>query len=131
MAKLSVHARSQDRGFRVEVKIRGHKIVSDLTQDKGGQDSGPTPPELLLGSLAACSAIFARMFAQREGLSGPVEVQAEAELADQPMVIRDFRVRVHIPGLPPEKRPKAQAFVEHCVVSQTLCAANTVDLVVE
>jgi len=130
MAKLNVQARV-NQGFQVEVGIRQHRLLADLTPDKGGKDTGPTPPELLLASLAACSAIFAQMFAQREGLSGPVEVQAEAELADQPMVVRDFRVRVRIPGLPEEKREKAEAFVGRCVVSQTLCAANNVFLSVE
>lgn len=130
MAKLNVQARV-NQGFQVEVGIRQHRLLADLTPDKGGKDTGPTPPELLLASLAACSAIFAQMFAQREGLSGPVEVQAEAELADPPMVVRDFRVRVRIPGLPEEKREKAEAFVGRCVVSQTLCAANNVSLSVE
>ena len=130
MAKLNVQARV-NQGFQVEVGIRQHRLLADLTPDKGGKDTGPTPPELLLASLAACSAIFAQMFAQREGLSGPVEVQAEAELADQPMVVRDFRVRARIPGLPEEKREKAEAFVGRCVVSQTLCAANNVFLSVE
>ncbi|MDW8151731.1 MAG: OsmC family protein [Candidatus Bipolaricaulota bacterium] len=130
MAKLSVQARVR-QGVQVEVGVRGHKVVADLTPDKGGRDAGPTPPELLLAALAACSAIFAQMFAQREGLPGPVEVQAEAELVDSPMVVRDFRVRVRIAGLPPEKREKAEAFVGRCVVSQTLCAANSVALVVE
>ncbi|MCS7240790.1 MAG: OsmC family protein [Candidatus Bipolaricaulota bacterium] len=130
MAKLLVKAQAK-QGFQVELGIRQHRILADLTPDKGGKDGGPTPPELLLASLAACSAIFARMFAQREGLPGPVEVQAEAELVDSPMVVRDFRVRVRIAGLPPEKREKAEAFVGRCVVSQTLCAANAVSLTLE
>lgn len=130
MARLFAQAKVVD-GFKVEVGLRTHKILADLTPDKGGTDSGPTPPEMLLGALAACSAIYAKMFASREGLLGPVEVQAEAELAEAPMVVRDFRVRVKITGLPKEKREKAQAFVGKCVVSQTLCAANSVSLTVE
>lgn len=130
MAKMNVVARVR-QGFQVEVEIRQHRVTADLPPDKGGQDRGPTPPELLLASLAACSAIFAQMFAQREGIAGPVEVQAEAKLADHPMGVSDFRVRVRIPGLPPEKEEKAQAFVGRCVVSQTLCAANTVALTIE
>lgn len=130
MVKLVAEAQIQ-RGFQVEVGIRQHRLVADLTPDKGGTDSGPTPPEILLGALAACAAIFAQMFAQREGLPGPVEVRAEAELVDQPMVVRDFRVHVKIGGLPPEKKEKAAAFVGGCVVSKTLCAANAVSLTIE
>ncbi|MFN3346532.1 MAG: OsmC family protein [Candidatus Bipolaricaulaceae bacterium] len=130
MAKLSVSARVK-QGMQVEVGVRQHRLIADLTPDKGGQDAGPTPPELLVASLAACAAIFAQMFAQREGIPGPVEVQAEAALVDQPMVVRDFRVRVRIHGLPKDKKEKAEAFVGRCVVSQTLCAANAVSLSIE
>ncbi|MCS7240568.1 MAG: OsmC family protein [Candidatus Bipolaricaulota bacterium] len=130
MARIFAQAKVLD-GFKVEVGIRKHRILADLTPDKGGADSGPTPPEILLAALAACSAIYAKMFAQREGLQGPLEVQAEAELTEPPMAVRDFRVRVRIAGLPKEKREKAEAFVGKCVVSQTLCVANAVSLVIE
>lgn len=130
MAKLRVEANVQD-GFKVEVGIRQHKIVADLTPDKGGQDSGPTPPEILVAALAACSAIYAQMFARREGLAGPITVVAEAELTEPPMQVRDFRVQVRLPGLPPDRRDKAHAFLSQCVVSQTLCAANAVAITIE
>ena len=130
MAKLFAEAKSLD-GFKVEVGIRNHRIVADLTPDKGGSDAGPTPPEILLGALAACSAIYARIFAQREGITGEISVRAEAELTEPPMNVQNFRVHVRIPGLPKEKLEKAYAFVEKCVVAQTLCAANAVELKIE
>jgi len=130
MAKLFAEAKSLD-GFKVEVGIRNHRILADLTPDKGGSDAGPTPPEILLGALAACSAIYARIFAQREGITGEISVRAEAELTEPPMNVQNFRVYVRLPGLPKEKLEKAYAFVEKCVVAQTLCAANAVELKIE
>ncbi len=130
MAKLLAQAKVLD-GFKVEVGIRNHRILADLTPDKGGSDAGPTPPEILLGALAACSAIYARIFAQREGISGEITVRAEAELTEPPMNVRNFKVHVRIPGLSKEKVEKAYAFIEKCVVAQTLCAANAVELKIE
>jgi uncharacterized OsmC-like protein len=130
MARLQVSACVREK-LPVEVSVRQHRIVADLPPDKGGNDSGPTPPEILLASLAACAAIFAKMFAQRESLSGEITVAAEAELTDFPMLISNFSVRVRIPGLPKEKRDKAHAFIDKCVVSETLCAGHHVSLLVE
>ncbi len=116
-------------GRAFTVKIRNHKLTSDLTPDKGGQDLGPTPPELLVGALAACSGIFAKMFADREGIPADgIEVTVEADSLSAPARLGNFRVRVKIPGLPADKQAKAKAFVESCLVGQTLKAANTVDL---
>lgn len=44
-----------------------HRLVSDEPVDLGGTDAGPTPTELLLGALGACTAITVRMVADRKG----------------------------------------------------------------
>lgn len=128
--KISVKA-ELSQGFKAEAQVRAHRIVADLTPDKGGGDAGPTPPELLLASLAACSAIYAKMFAQREGLSGSILVEAEAEMPDPPTHLEKFQVRVTIPGLSPDQREKAKAFVEQCLVGRTLRLAQEVECIIQ
>lgn len=129
--KLVAHA-LQEENMSFSVVIRGHKVRADLTPDKGGADSGPTPPELLVGALAARSGIYARIFAMREGLgSAKIEVEAEAEMEEPPRFLRDFVVRVKLPGLPPEKEEKFRAFVERCVVGQTLSQSAPPKLIVQ
>ncbi len=131
MPKLQAKALSKG-GMSFEVQVRGHKLMADLTPDKGGKDLGPTPPELLLGALAACSGIYAQMFALREGLDASgVEVTATGELGDPPMSLEGFRVHMKFPGLPADKREKAKAFVSQCLVSKTLCTPQQVELVLE
>ncbi len=120
------------QGLAFSLEVRGHKLISDLPPEKGGEDQGPTPPELLLAALAACSGMFAAMFAQREGISPEgITTVAEAETASSPMRLENFRVRVKFPHLPQEKQAKALAFMEGCLVGNTLKAKNQVEISLE
>jgi putative redox protein len=53
-------------GFRTTVRTRTHTLVADEPVDAGGADAGPTPYELLLGALSACTAMTVRMYADRK-----------------------------------------------------------------
>jgi putative redox protein len=56
----------QLQNYRHDVKVRSHTITTDEPEDHGGDDSGPSPQELLAASLAACTAITMEMYAQRK-----------------------------------------------------------------
>jgi len=38
------------------INVRGHKIIADVPPEMGGNDRGPTPVDLLAGSLGTCIA---------------------------------------------------------------------------
>ncbi len=62
-------------GLRQVITVRQHRLYSDEPQHKGGDDSGPSPQELLAASLASCTAITMEMYAERKGWDiGDVEV---------------------------------------------------------
>lgn len=49
------------------IHARSHMLAADEPGDLGGNDTGPTPYELLLASVGSCKAITAKMYAQRKG----------------------------------------------------------------
>ena len=49
------------------VTVNGHALVVDEPERLGGKNAGPAPFDLYLASLAACTAITLRMYAERKG----------------------------------------------------------------
>ncbi|MBI1770684.1 MAG: OsmC family protein [Bacteroidetes bacterium] len=52
--------------YRAEIKSATNKIITDEPVDVGGQDLGLSPSEILASSLAACTYITVRMYADRK-----------------------------------------------------------------
>lgn len=53
--------------YKTEIQARNHIVMADEPLEVGGQDLGFTPTELLESSLAACSTMTIRMYADKKG----------------------------------------------------------------
>jgi len=56
-------------GYRVDISNGRHHWAADEPGAQGGTDEGPSPYDLLLGSVAACTAITVAMYADRKGIA--------------------------------------------------------------
>jgi putative redox protein len=69
--------------YQVDIRAGRHRITSDEPASAGGGDVGPSPFELLLSALAACTATTLRMYATRKGWElTTLEVELRYDLDD-------------------------------------------------
>ena len=54
--------------FQQAIAVGAHRLVADEPASYGGTDTGPSPYDLLLAGLGACTTMTMRMYAERKGL---------------------------------------------------------------
>ena len=109
---------------KFSIQSRTHTILCDQPAENGGEDTGMTPPELLLASLGSCAAFYAAQYLKIHGLAeSGVEVSVTAEKLKQPARLGNFKIRVASPvSLTEEQREGMMRAVHHCLVHNTLLA---------
>ena len=118
---------SSDGTYAQLIKARVHEWAAGEPRDIGGTDNGPTPYELLLSALGACTSITLEMYAARKGWPlAKVHVTLEhskeeraGENGGKPVDMIDRIVRLEGP-LDDEQRMKLIEIAEKCPVHRTL-----------
>jgi len=120
MATMRATAR-QLENLRHDVRVRSHTITADEPRDSGGDDSGPSPQELLAASLASCTAITVEMYAKRKGwdIAG-LAVDCEYTPAERGCPTK-FAMVLRLPAhLTEEQAERLQVIAAKCPVHRTL-----------
>src|SRR6267378_2187750 len=78
MPRIAHALLDSETGYAAVIRAGRHELTADEPSLRGGTDTGPAPYELLLASLAACTAITLRMVAARKGWElGSIHVDLE------------------------------------------------------
>ena len=107
---------------KFSIQSRSHAILCDQPAENGGEDSGMTPPELLLASLGSCAAFYAVQYLKTRNLAeSGVEVSVTSEKLKSPARLGNFRIQVSCPvPLTEEHSEGLMRSVKHCLVHNTL-----------
>ena len=126
----SVVVRGQG-GLKQVIEIRDKKLVADEPAEHGGSDEGPSPYELLLAALGACTAMTITLYARGKGWDlQEITVELEHDRihaedcrdceTDEGFLDRITK-RITIDGpLHEEQRAKLEEIARRCPVQRTL-----------
>lgn len=90
MAIVTAHI--GQKHYRTTLRSTSNEIVADEPHEEGGEDAGFAPDELLAASLAACTSITLRMYADRK--AWPMEsVEVKVNFERDPVAKTSAMVR--------------------------------------
>jgi putative redox protein len=105
--------------FASDLQIAGHRLRADEELQKGGDDTGPAPHELLLAALGSCTAMTLKVYAERK--TWPLHdahVTLHARTVDGRFVITR---QIALTGeLDAEQRQRLMEIADKCPVHKTL-----------
>jgi putative redox protein len=105
--------------YTVKLQNGRHEFLSDEPVEKGGADAGPAPDELLEASLASCTAVTLRMYAERKKWPvAEIEVTVNLERIEKKTIFtKSIKVNGEIDDM---QRQRLLEIAELCPVSRTL-----------
>ncbi|MBU6358631.1 MAG: OsmC family protein [Chloroflexi bacterium] len=129
MSKItSVHTSISENKYRSKITAGVHMLIADEPVNEGGLDLGPTPIQLLAGSLGSCTTITLRMYADRKGwpLQGADVNVTIDRTTTQASIQRN--IRLHGP-LDETQRARLMQVADACPVHKMLSATIAITTV--
>ena len=117
--------------FPQRIRIGRHELRADEPLSAGGTDTGPTPYDLLLAALGACTSMTLRLYAQRKGWPlehtsvrlhhKKIHAQDCADCETKVGKIDEIERELLLAGpLDEEQRARILEIADRCPVSRTL-----------
>lgn len=115
-----------EAGYLQVIRARTHELRSDEPESAGGADAAPTPMELLLAAVGACTATTLRMYAERKGWTLG-EIRVDLRLVEEAGASRVER-RIRLGGeLPEDARRRLLEIAAKTPVTRLVAEGTRID----
>ena len=138
--RREVIVRGSALGFAQTIEVDGMHFGADEPEDAGGGGAAPTPYDLLLGALGACTSMTVGLYARKHGwpLQDVVvrlsqervhETDCE-ECAEHPRWVHHIDVALELvgPDLTGEQRDRLRQIAARCPVHKTLTSKISIEV---
>ena len=115
-----IKTRNIKNNYGTEFSNGKHLAFSDTTIDKGGNNSGFRPHELLEAAVACCVNMHIRMFAENHKMDvSKVKTEVSLNKNDPEFTVFEYKVEINgkLTGL---EKEKLMQVVQSCPVKKTL-----------
>lgn len=124
-----VTASIEDTPYTVTIVDGVHRWFADESELDGGANAGPTPVQLLLSSLGACTSITLSMYAKRKawpltGVEVNLEYNPNGKPADGNQIVRHIILRGELND---EQRERLLQVANACPVHKILTGNISID----
>lgn len=115
--------------YLTKVTTGNHEIIVDEPIDKGGKDLAPKPTELLAASLASCTAITLKMYAERKTWDvGEIFVDVTlVDNDDKTKTTLNRSIRFSKTDIPEDQMKRFQHIANACPVHKILEGSITIN----
>ncbi len=109
-------------GARVDAHFRGHDLKTDQPAQDGGENSAPSPFELLLASIGTCAGSYVLSFCRHRSIpTGNIKIVQRHDFDPATGLASKVYLDIQLPADFPEKYKSAVIrSAEQCHVKKTL-----------
>lgn len=101
------------------IEIGAHRILTDVSRELGGEDSGPEPHDILAAALAACTTLTVTLYARRKGW--PLEeIKVAIKHGQEGSAYALHREIEYVGQLSDEEKARLTDIANKCPVHKTL-----------
>jgi putative redox protein len=109
------------------VHIRGHALMTDVSEAEGGDDAGPSPHDLYDAALGACKALTVMWYARKKGIPvDDIRTLVEHDDSGERSGVYRLTARLKIHGeLTDAQLRELQAVADKCPVHKLMTKVTT------